>query len=101
MAAAPSTSPRAKFGRGLILATAAGMIVAGSTILIVGMTTVFVPDDLSFMNLSVPELHDVNARLVSLIAHPPNTPARMLEIHLDAATETLHGRHGSLVHNMH
>lgn len=56
-------------GRGLLLATAAGMIAGGLTVMIVGMTTVFVPQDLSFMSLQPAQLHAISERLVPLIAH--------------------------------
>ena len=51
------------------MAAAAGLIAAGVTILGVGMTCVFVPQDLSYMGLGVEELHALNPRLVPLIAH--------------------------------
>jgi len=56
-------------GRALLLATAAGMIAGGLTVMIVGMTTVFVPQDLSFMSLQPAQLHAISDRLVPLIAH--------------------------------
>ncbi len=56
-------------GRLLLLATACGMIGAGLTILVVGMTRVFVPQDLTFMGVAVDDLRAINARLVPLIAH--------------------------------
>ncbi|MEK6280625.1 MAG: hypothetical protein AABN95_09765 [Acidobacteriota bacterium] len=56
-------------GRVLLLATAAGMIAGGLTVMIVGMTTVFVPQDLSFMSLEPAQLHAISERLVPLIAH--------------------------------
>ena len=56
-------------GRALLLATAAGMIAGGFTVMIVGMTTVFVPQDLSFMSLQPAQLHAISDRLVPLIAH--------------------------------
>ncbi|MGZ5476207.1 MAG: hypothetical protein ACXW29_07625, partial [Thermoanaerobaculia bacterium] len=40
-----------------------------ATITTVGMTTVFVPQDLEFMNVSAAELRQMNAHLVPLIAH--------------------------------
>ena len=63
---------RSRFGvgRACLLATAVGMVLGGLTIMTVGMTTVFVPQDLTFMGLkSAAELHEANARLVPLIAH--------------------------------
>lgn len=56
-------------GRLCLLATAGGMIAGGLTILTVGMTTVFVPQDLTFMGLEASELQAINPRLVPLIAH--------------------------------
>lgn len=62
---------RTSFGAGrlCLLATSAGMILGGLTIMTVGMTSVFVPQDLSFMGLQATDLHAINPRLVPLIAH--------------------------------
>lgn len=57
------------FGRALLLATAAGMIAGGLTVMAVGMTWVFVPQDLEFMGVQPVELQAISARLVPLIAH--------------------------------
>lgn len=59
----------AGMGRALLLFTAFGMILGGSIIMSVGMTTVFVPQDLEYMGITIEELHRLNPRLVSLIAH--------------------------------
>jgi len=59
----------AGIGRTLLLATAAGMVAGGATILVVGMTSVFVPSDLEYMGVRVDDLNAVNPRLVPLIAH--------------------------------
>lgn len=56
-------------GRACLLATAVGMILGGLTITVVGMTSVFVPEDLMYMNLTVDDLHAISPRLVPLIAH--------------------------------
>src|SRR5262249_15465081 len=56
-------------GRILLILTAASIAAGGFTIMMVGATTVFVPQDLTYMNVTVEELHAVNPRLVSLIAH--------------------------------
>ena len=56
-------------GRILLLATGAGMIMGGGTILVVGMTWVFVPQDLDYMGVSAAELSSANPRLIPLIAH--------------------------------
>jgi hypothetical protein len=59
----------AGLGRACLLAAAMGLVGAGLTILVVGMTCVFVPQDLSYMGLLVAEMHQLNPRLVPLIAH--------------------------------
>ena len=56
-------------GRACLLATASGMMLAGITILTVGMTSVFVPQDLEFMGTTAEQMHRINPRLVPLIAH--------------------------------
>jgi hypothetical protein len=60
---------RAGLGRGLLLFTAAGMILGGLTITILGVTRVFVPQDLEYMRVEVGDLYAINGRLVPLIAH--------------------------------
>jgi hypothetical protein len=56
-------------GRLLLLATAFCLAAGGLIIASVGITTVFVPQDLQFMGLSADELRAINPRLVPLIAH--------------------------------
>lgn len=56
-------------GRAGLMATAGALIAGGLTIMTVGMTAVFVPQDLEYMGLSVADLRAVNPRLVPLIAH--------------------------------
>ncbi|MDB6078647.1 MAG: hypothetical protein JWO82_2394 [Akkermansiaceae bacterium] len=53
----------------LWLGWALGMMAAGTTILIVGMTQVFVPSDLDFIGYTRPQLIEINPRLIPLIAH--------------------------------
>src|SRR5208283_4340065 len=48
---------------------AMGMIGAGFTIQTIGMTSVFVPTDLTFMGLDRGQLASINPRLIPLIAH--------------------------------
>lgn len=56
-------------GRLLLVGTAAGMMAAGATITTVGMTQVFVPQDLEYMGARPAQLAAINERLVPLIAH--------------------------------
>lgn len=60
---------RAGFGRACLLAMGLGMLLAGSTITLMGMTRVFVPQDLHYLNLTVKQLMMLSPRLVPLIAH--------------------------------
>lgn len=64
-----SLGSRYGLGRALLLATAAGMIAGGLTVMTVGMTWVFVPQDLEFMGVQPAELQSVSSRLIPLIAH--------------------------------
>jgi hypothetical protein len=56
-------------GRWGLFFLAGSMIAAGATIVVVGMTRVFVPQDLAFMHLTVAELQNISPRLVPVIAH--------------------------------
>ena len=56
-------------GRACLLATATGMVLGGLTIMTVGMTSVFVPQDLTYMGLAATDLHAINPKLIPLIAH--------------------------------
>ena len=60
---------RQRLGRIALLGTGLGRVLAGATILTVGMTRVFVPQDLAFMGVSIADLDAANPRLVPLIAH--------------------------------
>jgi hypothetical protein len=70
---APSWSPvwasRSGAGRALLLLTAVGMVAAGLTIQLIGVTHVFVPQDLAFMQVTAEHLRSLNPHLVPLIAH--------------------------------
>jgi len=48
---------------------AAGIVAAGATIMVVGMTRVFVPQDIAFMCMTPAALQRVSSRLVPVIAH--------------------------------
>ena len=57
------------WGRLLLLFTAWCLILGGLIIMVVGMTTVFVPQDLEFMEVAAADLWSDNPGLVPLIAH--------------------------------
>ena len=57
------------FRSALLLATAGGLVLGGLTICVVGMTQVFVPQDLRYLGLTAGELDAINPRLMPLIAH--------------------------------
>lgn len=63
---APAT---VRWGRWGLLATGAGIALAGLVILYLGSTEVFVAEDLGFMGLTRGVLDGINPRLVPLIAH--------------------------------
>jgi hypothetical protein len=56
-------------GRFLLLITSACLVLGGLIIMTVGMTSVFVPQDLDFMHICAEDLEAVSPRLVPLIAH--------------------------------
>ena len=56
-------------GRALLLLSSVGISVAGLTIMTVGMTSVFVPQDLAFMGTTRSAISAINPHLVPLIAH--------------------------------
>ena len=56
-------------GRLALLFTAFGMISGGLIIMTIGMTRVFVPEDLEYMRVTTAELQRLNPRLIPLIAH--------------------------------
>jgi hypothetical protein len=60
---------RHQVGRACLLLGAAGTALGGLTILWVGITDIFVPEDLAFMGLSAEQLQLVSPRLVPLMAH--------------------------------
>jgi hypothetical protein len=62
-------SARHRAGRACLLLGAAGTALGGLTILRVGITDIFVPEDLAFMGLSAEQLQLINPRLIPLMAH--------------------------------
>ena len=65
----PGEGGAAKWGRILLTACAVGLALAGMTIAIFGMTTVFVPSDLRFVGLAPEAIARISPMLVPLIAH--------------------------------
>jgi hypothetical protein len=59
----------AKWGRIVLGACAVGLIVAGLTIAIFGMTTVFVPSDIRFIGLNPAALGHISPKLIPVISH--------------------------------
>lgn len=62
-------SSKSKLGYSLLLFTGLGLFLGGITIMIVGMTSVFVPQDLGYMKINVCGLEKINANLIPVIAH--------------------------------
>jgi hypothetical protein len=60
---------RVVMGRRMILACSVGLILAGATIMVVGMTSVFVPQDLSFIDLTRTQIASISPMMIPLIAH--------------------------------
>ena len=62
-------SSRLGIGRSLLILAAAGMTVGGLVVTWVGISQVFVPQDLQFMGTTREMLDAINVRLVPLMAH--------------------------------
>lgn len=60
---------RTKTGWWSLVLTGMGMVAAGATILAVGMTVVFVPEDVRYIGLTSRQLNEINPKLIPLIAH--------------------------------
>lgn len=65
----PPEQARARWGRLLLLSCAAGLTLAGLTIVAIGMSVVFVPQDLTFMQLNRAQLQAISPMLIPVIAH--------------------------------
>ena len=64
------TRPRIRgLGQLLLVLSTFGISMAGLTIMTVGMTRVFVPQDLDYMGISAERIRAINVHLVPLIAH--------------------------------
>ena len=66
------------WGQLLHVAQAIAFLGAGTTIAIIGVTDVFVPEDLEFMETTADALRSVSPRLVQLIAHDRATFGGMI-----------------------
>lgn len=62
-------STRLGFGRACLLFVGAGMALAGSVIILLGSTVVFVPQDITYLGFNPTQLNAINPHLVPLIAH--------------------------------
>ncbi len=60
---------RLGLGRVFLLITGFGLMAGGTTIMFIGMTRVFVPQDLRYLGLGASDLLALNNRLIPLIAH--------------------------------
>jgi hypothetical protein len=60
---------RALIGQLLMIITGVGLFVAGATISVVGLTTIFVPTDLTFLGTTADHLQAANPRLLPFVAH--------------------------------
>lgn len=60
---------RALVGQLLLIVTGAGLFVGGAVISVVGLTSVFVPTDLTFLGTDARALDAVNPRIVPFLAH--------------------------------
>jgi hypothetical protein len=68
----------AQWGQLLLVIEAIAVLVAGVVISIVGSTTIFVREDLEFMNTCAADLAQASPRLLALIAHDRATFGGML-----------------------
>jgi hypothetical protein len=65
----PAQSGTERYGRYILQSCALGLVLAGATIVVVGMTTVFVPQDLAFMALTRDQIGAITPMLIPVIAH--------------------------------
>lgn len=69
---------RAQWGQLIWILHAVGLLIAGGVILVIGMTNVFVSEDLAFLCLSPGEAQQLDSRLVGVVAHDRATLGGML-----------------------
>ncbi|GAA2711833.1 hypothetical protein [Actinoplanes palleronii] len=60
---------RALVGQLLMIITGLGLLAGGATVSVVGLSTVFVPTDLTFLGTDAAHLQAANARLLGFVAH--------------------------------
>ncbi len=65
----PAPMGAARYGRYLLQTCGLGLALAGATIVVVGMTTVFVPQDLAFIALTRVQIGAIAPLLIPVIAH--------------------------------
>lgn len=82
-----------KIGQTLLLLYGSGLSAAGATIMIVGMTSVFVPEDLDYIGLSRDVICGISDPLVPIIAHDrAGFGGGLLSIGLTVILLVLHAR---------
>ncbi|EWM11479.1 hypothetical protein [Kutzneria sp. 744] len=59
----------ALIGQLLLVITGLGIVVGGAVVSVIGLTTVFVPSDLTYLHTTTEVLQAANPRLLSFIAH--------------------------------
>ena len=65
----PAEAGAARHGRHVLEACGLGLVLAGATIVGVGMTTVFVPQDLAFIAMTRKQIGAISPMLIPVIAH--------------------------------
>lgn len=68
----------AQWGQLLWVIHGAGLLIAGAVILSIGMTSVFVSEDLNFLCLTLDQARELGTRLVAVVAHDRATLGGML-----------------------
>ena len=69
---------RAQWGQLFWVIHAVGLLIAGSVILVIGMTSVFVREDLAFLCLDAAQAQAFGERLIGVVAHDRATLGGML-----------------------
>ncbi|MCH6259276.1 hypothetical protein MLD52_22170 [Puniceicoccaceae bacterium K14] len=69
---------RAQWGQLVWILHAVGLLGAGGVILIIGMTSVFVSEDLSFLCMTAEQAKNLDTRMIGVVAHDRATLGGML-----------------------